>query len=103
MDISALRPNGPQPFGQSPRQTQTTASADLRAMRTAEDFEAAFLTEMLKYSGINAMPDGFGGGAGEDAFASFLTQEYASLMAERGGIGLAEQIFAAMTQGNRTE
>jgi flagellar protein FlgJ len=38
----------------------------------------------------------FGGGAGEAQFASFLTQEHARLLAERGGIGLAEGIYRAL-------
>jgi peptidoglycan hydrolase FlgJ len=62
----------------------------------ARALEATFLAEMLKHGGINASPERFGGGAGEDAFASFLTGEYANLLAERGGIGLAEQIFQAL-------
>ncbi len=53
---------------------------------------------MLKHTGINSTPETGGGGAGEDAFASFLTGEYARLIAERGGIGLAEQIFNAIHQ-----
>ena len=44
------------------------------------------------------MPDAFGGGAGEDAFSSLLTQEYGRLLAERGGIGLAEQVFELLKQ-----
>jgi Rod binding domain-containing protein len=70
-----------------------TAHAEAQVRKAAEAFEASFLAEMLKHSGVNAMPSGFGGGAGEEAFASFLTQEYARLIAERGGIGLAEQVF----------
>ena len=53
---------------------------------------------MLKHSGVNSMPSGFGGGAGEEAFASFLTQEYARLIAERGGVGLAERVFESLKQ-----
>lgn len=63
----------------------------------AEAFEAAFLAEMLKHSGINETPS-FGGGAGEDAFSSMLTQEYASLLAKRGGLGLAEHVFEVLKQ-----
>lgn len=75
--------------------------ADEPALRAAaQKFEAAFLAEMLKHGGINAVPDGFGGGAGEDAFAGFLTQEYARLLVERGGLGLAEQIFEAIKARN---
>lgn len=62
----------------------------------AERFEAAFLSEMLKYSGVNKTSEGFGGGPGEDAFASFLTNAYADKLAAQGGIGLAEQIFRAL-------
>ena len=69
-----------------------------RARKTAQAFEAAFLAEMLKHTGVNATPETGGGGAGEDAFASFLTGEYARLIAERGGVGLAEQIFKAIHQ-----
>jgi peptidoglycan hydrolase FlgJ len=82
-----------------------TASAarprDAEAQKAAQAFEAAFLSEMLKYTGLNAKPDGFGGGAGEEAFASLLTDEYAKLLAERGGIGLAEQIFEVLKQRTR--
>jgi len=67
------------------------------ARAVAEAFEAAFLAEMLKHSGINETPS-FGGGAGEDAFSSLLTQEYATLLAERGGIGLAERVFEVLQQ-----
>ena len=75
--------------------------ADAEARAAAQAFEAAFLAEMLKHSGLNANPAGFGGGAGEEAFASLLTDEYARLLAERGGVGLAEQIFEALTQRTR--
>ena len=74
------------------------ADPDAGARAAAKAFEASFIAEMLKGTGLNAMPSGFGGGAGEEAFASFLTQEYARLMSERGGVGLAEQIFETLKQ-----
>ncbi len=58
--------------------------------------EASFLAEMLKYTGLGKSRDSFGGGEGEDAFASLLVREQATLMAEGGGIGLAEQIIDSM-------
>jgi Rod binding domain-containing protein len=66
---------------------------DATARKVAEGFEASFLAEMLKYTGLNAQPDSFGGGAGEAAFGGLLTEEYARLLAARGGVGLAERIF----------
>lgn len=64
--------------------------------QVAVDLEAAFLTEMLTHTGLGARSETFGGGAGEDTFSSFLTQEYARLLAERGGVGLSETIFEAL-------
>lgn len=73
--------------------------ADDRAMRqAAEAFETAFLAEMLKAAGLGRTPEGFGGGAGEDQFASFLVREQARAMTEAGGIGLSEVIFEAMKE-----
>ena len=74
---------------------------DVRTHEAARNFEATFLAEMLQYTGINTTPQGFGGGAGEDAFGSLLTEQYAHLLAERGGIGIAERIFDLLKQGNR--
>lgn len=77
--------------------TGETASPDREALRAvALNLEAAFIAEMLKHSGLGASPEGFGGGPGEEQFASFLREEHARLFAERGGIGLAEGIFRAL-------
>ena len=76
---------------------------DSKARAAAEAFEATFLAEMLQYTGINAMPSAFGGGAGEEAFSSFLTEEYGRLLAERGGIGIAEQVFRVLEQRMKQE
>ena len=79
------------------------SAADVEARKAAQAFEAQYLAEMLKYTGLNAKPDGFGGGAGEEAFSSLLTDQYAQLLAERGGIGIAEQVFESLKQRMRDE
>lgn len=94
MDLPALTPAA-LPVD---RPAPGAAAGDEAARATAEAFESAFLAEMLKHTGVNATPDDVGGGAGEDAFSSFLTGEYARLIAARGGIGLAEHIFNAITR-----
>jgi len=38
----------------------------------------------------------FGGGEGEDAFKSFMTEAMAKQMARHGGIGLAKSLTASM-------
>ena len=62
-------------------------------MEAAKSLEASFLAEMLKQTGLGKTPEGFGGGAGEDQFTSYLSQLRAEQMVEAGGIGLAERIF----------
>lgn len=66
--------------------------------RTAVEFEAAFLAEMMSHTGFGAARTEQGGGAGEDAFASLLAKEHARAFAQQGGIGLAEQIFQSLAQ-----
>lgn len=67
--------------------------------RVAEEFEAAFLTEMLKASGLGKPLEGFGGGGpGEAQFTSFMVEGYAKAIRDAGGLGLSETIFRALVQ-----
>ncbi|MEM6441566.1 MAG: rod-binding protein [Pseudomonadota bacterium] len=88
IDAIASAPSSPSP--------RTPDREALRDAATA--FEAAFLAEMLGHAGVGGTPDSFGGGAGEDAFSSLLTQEHARLLAEKGGLGLADAIEASLAQ-----
>ncbi len=74
--------------------TQAARAQELRDV--AKAFEASFLSEMLKASGLGKSRGEFGGGAGEDAFSSMMVDEQAALMVERGGIGLSESIFQSL-------
>jgi Rod binding domain-containing protein len=62
----------------------------------AQELEAAFLSEMLSHAGFGAARESFGGGVGEDQFASFLRAEQAKGLVSQGGIGLAEHFFRSM-------
>lgn len=63
----------------------------------ARDFEAMFLTELIKpMMETIKVDDEFGGGKGEDVFRGFMVQEYGKKMANAGGIGLASSIKAAL-------
>jgi len=69
------------------------------ALRTvARALEANFLEEMLKHAGFGESRGAFGGGAGEDQFASLLRREHARALAAQGGIGLAESLFQALVR-----
>ncbi|MEM8791509.1 MAG: rod-binding protein [Pseudomonadota bacterium] len=69
-------------------------AADLE--RAAIDFEAVFLSEMLRHAGLGQAREAFGGGAGEEVFSSLLTQQWATSLAENGGIGLAEHLLRSL-------
>lgn len=64
----------------------------------ALEMESAFLSEMLGMAGLKASSGAFGGGAGEEQFASFLRDAMATQITQRGGLGLAETIFNALAR-----
>ena len=80
-----------------PQPTTPAAGRDADTLlRKAQAFEAAFLAEMLDHAGASPGAGAFGGGPGEDQFASFLREEQARLMVSRGGFGLAEHLLRSM-------
>jgi Rod binding domain-containing protein len=73
---------------------QTSKTESLRALSV--ELETTFLTEMLKHSGFGQAQDSFGGGIGEEQFASMRIQQTADQISKSGGIGLAESIFQSL-------
>ncbi len=57
-----------------------------------------FLAEMLRSAGFGKPLEGFGGGIGEDQFASMLITEKARVLVASGGLGLTEHIFRALME-----
>lgn len=78
--------------------TAPPAPKDKALMDAAQKLEATFLAEMLKSAGLGQSSESFGGGAGEDQFASFLVQEQALQMVKAGGIGLSESIYETLKE-----
>lgn len=74
------------------------ASGDAGDVRkTAEDFEAFFLSQMFEHMFSGIEPDAmFGGGQGEAVFRSMMFQEYGKAVARQGGIGLADMVQKEM-------
>ena len=64
-----------------------------QARKTAIDFEAFFLGQMLQpmFANINPEPP-FGGGHSEKIWRSMLVDEMGKAMAEAGGLGIADSI-----------
>lgn len=71
---------------------------DSRLRAVAEKLEASFLSEMLKHAGLGETRGAFGGGVGEERFASFLRDAQAENMVKSGGIGLSEKLFDALKE-----
>lgn len=64
-----------------------------RIDKTAQDFEAVFITEMLKpMMNMVKVDDTFGGGKGEEVFRDFTTNEYGKQLAANGGFGIAQHV-----------
>ena len=76
------------------------SNIDLKAIEgAAQEFEAVFITEMMKpmFEGIETNGT-FGGGKGEEVFNGFMLQEYGKIMAETSSFGIADHVKAAMIQ-----
>lgn len=85
---NALNPlNPPLQRGQSPEQMR----------KTAQEFEASFLSQMFKpmFEGLDT--DGpFGGGNAEETWRSFLLDAMAKQTVKAGGVGLADTVMSEM-------
>lgn len=77
----------------TPAQLAQTA----RMLRTAEDFETSFMSQMMKPMFEGLSTDGmFGGGEAEATWRSFLIDAMAKQTVKAGGIGLTDTVMAAM-------
>ena len=91
--VGVLRPVARPDHGNGPA---VLSPEDARLLEAAQKLEAGFLAEMLKSAGLGAVPEQFGGGAGEEHFASFMIEAQAREMVQAGGMGLAQSLFEAM-------
>ena len=66
---------------------------EAKARKSAEEFEAVFLTTMLEgmFAGLKTDAP-FGGGSSEKTYRSLLISEYAKQISQNGGLGLSDQI-----------
>jgi len=63
----------------------------------AQDFEAMFLTEMMRPMFEGLQPNElFGGGKAEEIFQGLMLEEYGKIMAQSGGVGIAKYVKAEM-------
>ena len=81
----------------APRAAGADAETRARIEKTAKEFEATFISQMLgaMFSEVEVSAP-FGGGPGEAAFRSFLFEATAKQMASAGGLGLADDLKREM-------
>ncbi len=65
----------------------------------AKDFEAMFVSQMLEhmFAGVKVNPMGQDGAA-EDMYQSMLLDEYGKIIAQSGGVGIADHVMREMTK-----
>ncbi len=77
------------------RAGENAAEPHARLRRQAQELEGVFLTTLMKemFSGIDTKGT-FGGGFAEETWRGMQAEQYATAMAEAGGIGLADSLMA---------
>lgn len=88
MDISAIDAGAP----------LTVQKNDAAIDRKAKEFEAVVLGQLLKPMFETVKTSSlFGGDGGEhEVFKTMMTDTYANAIAERGGVGIADQVKSAL-------
>ncbi len=91
-----LKPT-PAALAAKPQMSADEATKRAAIKKTAIDYEASFLSTMLgeMFQGVDT-PAPFGGGEGEAAYKSFMTEAYAKQMAKSGGVGVANAVQREM-------
>lgn len=75
-----------------------------KAEKSAEDFEAFFLSRMMESMFEGVSTDGFfGGGQAEKIYRSLLLDEYGKEMAKLGGVGVKDYVMNAILQMQEAE
>lgn len=85
MDTRALPLASAAPSASSPAPAAPDRAARIDAVAT--EFEAVFLSQIVRGMSTGLGPDGL---FGKEPFGSLLADEYARLLARAGGIGIAD-------------
>lgn len=82
---------------QAPKLPTISGNNMKQIKETAQQFEAVFLSEMLRpmFANIEAS-EPFGGGSGEKIYRDMQVDEYGKAIARAGGIGLADNVMREM-------
>lgn len=78
----------------APGSTLTPTQVE-RVRKQAEEFEGVFLNTLTKemFSSLKTDQSVMGGGFGEETWRSMQSEQLAGVMAQNGGLGIAEQLL----------
>jgi Rod binding domain-containing protein len=81
--------------GQVANALEPKTPAEVKARKTAQDFESMFLEQTLDRLFASGGADGPLGdnGMGGEVYRSMLVKEYAGSIAKSGGVGIADQVY----------
>ena len=67
-----------------------------KLLKQARDLEGVFLNTLMKemFSSIDTSEESFGGGFAEETWRGMQAEQFASAVAEKGGIGLADNLMS---------
>ncbi len=73
----------------------TSAPGYEKLRKQAVELEGVFLTTLMKemFSSIRTDEAGFGGGFAEETWRGMQAEQFAGVIADNGGIGLADQLM----------
>ncbi|MQX34999.1 chemotaxis protein [Roseospira navarrensis] len=94
---AAMAARGGAPAGLEALDAALRAGNREQAKAAATEFEAFFLSQMMQpmFSGLSSEPP-FGGGHAESTWRSLLVDEYGKMMAQNGGVGVADAVMRTM-------
>lgn len=75
-----------------------------KARQVSEEFEAVFLSQMLKPMFANSDAEApFGGGFAEEMWRSLQVDEYGKAMARAGGVGIADAVMQEILRNQEVD
>ncbi len=69
-------------------------ASEISAKKSADEFEAIFISQMLKSMTAGIETDGpFGGGQSEDIYRDFMNEQLGKTITTKGGIGISQAVY----------
>lgn len=80
-----------------------TLSKEKCLRKVSQEFEARFMTEMLKSAKISSTSSSIINGIGNDYYDDYLNEHYANALTQKMQTGLSNGIFLAMKKIGKTQ